>query len=143
MSRKTPWGSPKRGVEEPRDGSKVMPSGEGFEPYAPEAEEGFRIAPPEPTADDLRLAIAEYKAGLGIALKSGYKIKSPVALRRVGLWLRHLSGDDVTAEIQADEAIPELGAVGICSVCGEHQYPTPSGDCCKNGHGGALSRGKP
>ncbi len=27
----------------------------------------------------------------------------------------------------------------VCSVCGEDQFNTPSGTCCKNGHGGAES----
>lgn len=32
-----------------------------------------------------------------------------------------------------------LSSVQVCSVCGEQQEETPSGLCCKNGHGGAES----
>jgi len=42
-------------------------------------------------------------------------------------------GNSIT--MQPIENYPEAGL--SCPVCGEPQYKTPSGDCCKNGHGGA------
>ena len=38
-------------------------------------------------------------------------------------------------DVPGIETLPKTGTT--CSVCGEPQYRTPSGDCCKNGHGGA------
>ena len=43
--------------------------------------------------------------------------------------------DNIPASI---EAFPWNGK--WCSVCGEPQYTTYSGDCCHNGHGGAPER---
>lgn len=35
------------------------------------------------------------------------------------------------------EAFTASVTMNLCSLCGEPQYRTPSGDVCKNGHGGA------
>ena len=36
--------------------------------------------------------------------------------------------------------LEEFEVVGRCSVCKEKQYATPSGNTCKNGHGGEDTR---
>jgi len=96
-------------------------------------------SPPRPGKAEIAETVSAYRDGLRVALQNGYKIPNPQAMRKVGLWLRYLSGEDISAEIEADEAISDPEPVGTCSVCGEPQYWTPSGKVCVNGHGGAPS----
>ena len=58
--------------------------------------------PKTPSSTEVAAAVTAYRDALRIALQSGYKIQDPQAMKRVGLWLRHLSGEDVQAEIESD-----------------------------------------
>lgn len=96
-----------------------------------------RNAPVRPTATEIAQAVVEYREGLRHAMRHGFRLDNPEAMQRVGLWLRFLAGEDVSAEVNTDGS--KVEPVGICSVCGEPQYATSSGETCSNGHGGVPS----
>ena len=111
--------------------------------------EGSR-APVRPSDREIALAVDTYREGLRYAMRHGFELCHAQALRRVGLWLRFLAGEDVSHEISADETVDEseqelvqFEMVGTCSVCGESQYASPHGPVCRNGHGGAPSLESP
>lgn len=121
-----------KGRPDPTGFTLVYPNG----PIDDVAEPG---APLRPTQAEIAETVDAYRAGLRTALQHGFKIKNPQAMRKVGLWLRYLAGEDVSAEVEAELAIPDPEPVGTCSVCGEPQFWTPGGSSCPNGHGGAPS----
>jgi len=65
-------------------------------------------------------------------------LTTEIALRRIDKAVE----DSVKSRIMPvapKDPFQDLPWVGTCSECGEPQYATPSGNCCKNGHGGAPS----
>ena len=117
-----------------------------FEAVSPELSPPGSRAPVRPSNQEIGQAVEVYRTGLRFAMRHGFRLEHSQALRRVGLWLRFLAGEDVSLELAADEAAAEdeqeltqFDVVGTCSVCKETQYASPSGPVCQNGHGGAAS----
>lgn len=65
-----------------------------------------------------------------------------VVTERAGPYSVILDGFMFTPTSLIDEVVERVAkTTANCSVCGEPQFETPSGDVCRNGHGGAPNNG--
>lgn len=65
----------------------------------PDEEQARRRRPPKPTPPEIKQALGDLRQMLKVAKAHGFQPEFPLALRRLGVWLRFLAGEDVTAAL--------------------------------------------